>query len=299
MQARVSFGLTVAFSAGLIDGAALAARAAPPGANQKITIGWCASTKDLEKAKAAGFDFVELGVRQLAGMSDAEFAEAKAGHEKVGLPTPVGNLFVPPEIRLTGPDAKVDEQRQYVRKALDRARAFGLKIVVFGSGGARNVPDGFSRDQAFKQLVAFGRLAAAEAKPRGITVALEPLRRKESNIMNSAAEGLTLVKAIRHPNFALMVDIFHMAEEKEAAAIILNAGKLIRHVHIANPRGRVFPLEAAEFSYAPYFQALRKIGFRGGVSVEASTKDFDRDAPRSIALLRALARGDATANLTP
>ena len=56
------------------------------------------------------------------------------------------------------------------------AKELGLKIIVFGSGGARKVPEGFSQDEAYKQLVEFAKRIAPEAKKRGIVVAVEPLR---------------------------------------------------------------------------------------------------------------------------
>jgi sugar phosphate isomerase/epimerase len=71
-----------------------------------------------------------------------------------------------------------------------------VRILCFGSGGARRVPDGFSKDEAFAQLVAFGTRIAPEAKAHGITVVIEPLRRQETNIINTAAEGFALVKAV-------------------------------------------------------------------------------------------------------
>jgi sugar phosphate isomerase/epimerase len=159
-------------------------------------------------------------------------------------------------------------------------------MVVFGSGGARRVPDGFPTDQAFQQLVEFGRRIAPEARARGITITVEPQRREETNIINSAAEGLDLVNAIGDPNFQLMIDFYHLASEKEDAAIIVRAGAHIRHLHTANPEGRVFPRTWGEYDYAPFFAALRTIGYDKRISVEASTKDLPADAPLAIALLR-------------
>jgi len=173
-----------------------------------------------------------------------------------------------------------------LRNALDRVAALGVQVVVFGSGGARRVPDGFSKDEAFAQLVAFGKRAAAEARPRGITIAIEPLRREETNIINSAGEGLTLVQAIDDPNFQLMIDFYHLASEHEDPSIVGRAGAHLRHLHMANPTGRVFPQDWSEYDYAPFFAALKQTGYAHRISVEASTKDLPADAPRAIALLR-------------
>src|SRR5207245_8369450 len=61
------------------------------------------------------------------------------------------------------------------------------------------------------------------------------------------------------------------------------AGGHIRHLHVANPEGRVFPRKADEYDYAPFFAALRTIGYDKRISVEASTQNLTADAPQDSA----------------
>jgi sugar phosphate isomerase/epimerase len=253
----------------------------------KVLVGYCVGLKGLEVAKAAGFDYVEIGVTEIAGLSDADFEAAVERVKQVGIPTPNANLFLPSSLRLTGPQpADQDQQMAYVTKAFARLNRLGVKIVCFGSGGARRVPDGFPKEEAFKQLVAFGKRIAPEARAQGITVVIEPLRTEESNIINTAAEGLELVAAVNDPNFELLIDFYHLASEKEDPGIILRAREHIRHLHMANPQGRVFPLKWEEFDYAPFFANLRQIGYAGRISIEGSSRDVPSEAPAAIALLR-------------
>ena len=254
--------------------------------DHRVQVGWCTGLKGMDAAKAAGFDYLELGTSEIAALSDADFEAALTRVKAAGLPVPVTNLFLPATLKVTGPEINREEQMRYVRTAFARLARFGTGIVVFGSGGARRVPDGFSHQQALKQLVDFGRRIAPEARTHNITIAIEPLRKQETNIINSAAEGLALVKAIDHPNFQLMIDFYHLASEREDPAIVLEARDHIRHLHVANPQGRVFPVAWEEFDYAPFFANLRKIGYDKRISVEASTKDFPVEAPKAIALLR-------------
>jgi len=250
-----------------------------------VRIGYC--TGDVEKAKAGGFDFAELGVRNFAAMSDEEFATFLAKHKEVGLPTPVGNVFLPGEIKVVGPEPTAPaEQMAYVQKAFDRAQQLGLEIIVFGSGGSRKVPDGFSKDQAFEQLVEFAKRIAPEAQKRNITLAVEPLQTGETNTINSAAEGLKWVKAVDHPNFRLMVDFYHLSLEKEDPAILVEAAPYLMHIHIANPEGRVFPQDLGEYDYSKFFQRLREINYQGGISVEAKAENYEAMAPKAISLIR-------------
>jgi len=253
---------------------------------ETVMVGYCTSWKNLAAAKAAGFDYVELATTEIAALSDEEFEHARSVASSVGLPTPVSNLFLPATLKVTGPEVEIDRQVAYVTKAFDRVARLGVDTVVFGSGGARRVPDGFAHDAAFRQLVEFGRRIAPLARARGVTVAVEPLRREETNIVNSAAEGLELVEAVDDANFQLMVDFYHLASEHEDPRIIVRARTHLRHLHMANPAGRVFPRTAEEFDYAPFFANLKAIGYDRRISVEASTSDLQADAPRAIALLR-------------
>jgi sugar phosphate isomerase/epimerase len=270
----------------LLIAAAVSTTAARHLPAQAVRIGYCTSVKNLAAAKAAGFDYVELATTEIAALTDAEFEQAGRTAAGTGLPTPVSNLFLPATLKVTGPDIDVDRQVEYVTKAFGRLARLGVDTVVFGSGGARRVPDGFPRDTAFRQLVEFGRRVAPLARARGVTVAVEPLRREETNIVNSAAEGLELVEAVNDAGFQLMVDFYHLASEHEDPRIIVRARTHLRHVHMANPAGRVFPRAADEFDYEPFFANLRAIDYDRRISIEASTQDLQADAPRAIALLR-------------
>ena len=263
--------------------APIAAQGRP--APAKVRVGYCTTLQNLDAAKAAGFEYVELSATEIATLTDADFTAAAARITQLGIATPVANLFLPAALKVTGPATDPELQMAHVRKAFTRLAKLGTTVVVFGSGGARRVPDGFSKDEAFTQLVDFGRRAAREAGAHGITIAIEPLRRQESNIINTAAEGFELVKAIDHPNFQLMIDFYHLASEQEDPAIVLRAKDHIRHLHMANPQGRVFPQRWEEFDYTPFFANLRAIGYDKRISVEASTTDLSVQGPLAVALL--------------
>jgi sugar phosphate isomerase/epimerase len=252
----------------------------------KVQVGYCTSVKNLETAKAAGFDYVEVAATEVANLSDADFDAVLARAKALGMPTPAANLFLPATLKVVGPDVNVEQQTAHVKKVMARLSKLGVQVLVFGSGGARRVPDGYSRDEAWKQLVDFSRRAAQEAKPAGITIAIEPLRAQETNIINSAAEGLRLVEDVKDPNFQLMIDFYHLASEKEDPSIVIKGKDHLRHLHFANPNGRVFPQKWDEFDYAPFFTNLKAIGYDGRISMEGSTTDLAAQGPVTVALLR-------------
>src|SRR5262249_51148652 len=266
--------------------AALVGLASASSTADKVKVGYCTGLGNLEAAKAAGFDYVELGATEIAGLSDADFDAAAAKIARLGIPTPAANLFVPQTIKVVGPNVNVEQLNAHVRKVMTRLSKLGVQVLIFGSGGARRVPDGFSRDEAYTQLVDFSRRAAREARPAGITVLIEPLRRQETNIINTTAEGLALVDAVNDPSFQLMIDFYHLASEHEDPAIVIKAKDHLRHLHVANPNGRVFPQKWDEFDYAPFFANLKAIGYDKRISMEGNTTDLAAQGPVTVALLR-------------
>jgi hypothetical protein len=91
----------------------------------RLAVGYC--TDDLEKAKAAGFDYVELGVRNFVRFSEDDFARFVERHRAAGIPTPTGYLFLPSDLKVAGPAIDETRQMEYVRTAFVMARELGIE----------------------------------------------------------------------------------------------------------------------------------------------------------------------------
>ena len=193
---------------------------------------------------------------------------------------------------MTGPEAKPEEQRAYLERAFSRAHALGVETVVFGSGGARRVPEGFSHVTAWRQIADFLRLVGEYGEKYQINTAIEPLRRKECNIINLVSEGTLLSALVNHPRVGVLGDTFHMLCGSEPWAALEYAGEKLLHVHISHPlpdlSGRDFPAPGDGCDYAEIFQALKRMGYQGDVSLEAGYKDLEKDGAAAIACLRPL-----------
>ena len=155
----------------------------------------------------------------------------------------------------------------------------GGKIMVFGSPKQRNLQEGWSREETWKRMVKSFQACMPAAEKNGVTICIEPLARTETNFINTAEEGMQLVRDVGHPNFRLMLDVKAMSDEsKPYAEIIESAKECLVHFHAndANLRGPGF----GDVDYAPIVEALRKIGYDGYLSVEVF--DFSPD-PETIA----------------
>jgi len=236
-----------------------------------------------------GYDYVELPLAQVMALDDRAFARLVEEVEDSGLPCPAVGNFFPADMRLVGPNANGREELEtYLTKAFDRAARLGARVIVFGSGWVRNIPDGYAHQAGWRQLVDALRLADDLIGRRGICIAIEPLNRKESNMILSLAEALTLAKDAARPHIRVHVDFYHLMMECESIEMIGKAAGFLQHAHIANPAGRVWPKAGDGAAYHTFFDALRCAGYGGDVSVEAFSNEFERDADEALTLLRAL-----------
>src|SRR5262245_9994682 len=75
----------------------------PSAQARRVAVGLCTGLANLEAAKAAGFDYVELSTTEIAGLSDPDFERAAARVKELGILTPAANLFLPATLKVTGP----------------------------------------------------------------------------------------------------------------------------------------------------------------------------------------------------
>lgn len=257
-----------------------------------MKLGLCTDFENLAIAAKAGFDYAECGLSKLAAMPQEAFEELLAQKKTFPIPVTKANLFLPREVKPLGPDACERVQREYLELAFSRANAIGIKLVVFGSSGARNVPEGWSTARAWRQLVDFLELAAEYCEKYDIVLALEPLRSGESNILNYVTEATALCGIVNHPKITVLGDTYHMILGSEPWEHLARAGEKLSHMHIGHTlkeaKGRIFPARGDGEDYAEVLNVLKNMGYQGDVSVEAGFSDLEKDAAEAAACLRPL-----------
>ena len=233
-----------------------------------MRLGVCTGFENAGLLADAGFDYLEGAASSVAALDDAAYRELLQKAKAAPLPFEAFNLMVPTAVRLTGPDVDDAITRDYLTRMLERIARLGAQMVVFGSGGARRVPEGFPRDSAYDQLNAYLLMAGDIAKAYSITIAIEPLNHEECNIFNSVAEATQAAHRASHPNVRVLADLYHIAKDGQSYDEIRAAGERMAHVHIISPAQRAFPHPDDAYDFRPFLAALRDVGYTGRISIE-------------------------------
>ena len=231
--------------------------------------GVCANTDSATALHVAGYDYIELAVAGdlMPDSSEGDWASKRQEIEAMTLKPEAFNSFVRTG-KIVGPEADFDRLERYVDTACRRASQVGGEIIVFGSGGARNIPEGVPRGMAESQLVDFLEICGEAGSNYGVTVVIEPLNKKESNVFNFVSEGAEWARRIGMPNLRNLADTFHMEVENEPLTAIYESRDVLAHVHVADT-DRLAP-GTGRYEYASLFRTLESAGYDNRISIECN-----------------------------
>lgn len=233
-------------------------------------------------------DYLEANVQALLmpEAAEADFEPVARGLAGLAGRIPAANCFLPADLKITGPDADHARLARYADTAFRRAARIGVRFIVFGSGGARQVPDGWPLAEGFEQFVRALEICAPLAAKHGVVLVVEPLNRAECNLVNTVLEGAAAVARVNHPNVRLLVDIFHMLRNDESPDDIVKAGPWIAHAHVAEKADRTAPGVAGD-DFRPFLAALKRAGYAGLLSIESKLGVApETEIIRSVEVLR-------------
>jgi sugar phosphate isomerase/epimerase len=109
------------------------------------------------------------------------------------------------------------------------------------------------------------------ARSEGVKVLFEPLNRYEDHMRNTLAQSVDLLKALKHPNVALMADLFHMnIDEPDISASLEKSIKHVAHIHIADSN-RYEPGEG-HTDFKTIFKTPKRLKYDGYIAFECMLK---------------------------
>ena len=254
-----------------------------------MRFGICAAPSRLEEAAAAGYDYLEPAV---TGMLEPERPEMDIMPPLVArfaaspLKPETFNLLLPGDMKIIGSETDITRQERYLDAAFRRAGMLGAEIAVFGSGGARRIPEGWSLSDSKGQMLGFLARCGEAAQRHGIIVAIEPLNVTECNFINSVAEAVTLAQEAAHPAIAVLSDLYHVAHDGQSYEETRDAAPWLRHVHVAGQQGRRAPIADDHDFLREYFAVLKEAGYAGRISIEANWDNSEAQAAKAHQVLR-------------
>lgn len=254
-------------------------------------------------AARMGYDALEL---PLESIGDWDPLRTRAVLDGLGMGAIVVGAMGPGR-SLLARVGDVAATQDYLRACLDAAAVLGASVVAgpfYAPTGVTWRMDEAERAEVVAELR--GNLAplAREAAAIGVTLAVEPLNRYETSVLNTVAQSLDALAPLLGAGVGLALDTYHLnIEEKRPADAVRAAGAAIAHVQVCgSDRGAVGDDHT---DWPEMLRALDDAGYRGALGLESFTGENatiavaasvwrplaasqDDLAARSIAHLRAL-----------
>ncbi len=222
--------------------------------------------QNLEKITEIGFDGIDLMIGNPEELDQDTIIEAihTAGFDIPAIGT--GKAWSDEGLSFTDPDKEIREKAvqrifSHLRFA-SRAKSQVIIGLLRGIVRPRVTPD-----DAMDWLVTAFNRCMDEAEKHNVRVAVEPINRYETSLINSIAEGMEFIEKVRSDRLGLLIDSFHMnIEDANIRESILKAGERIYHVHYADSN-RLYP-GRGHFDFPGMLHALKDAGYQGYISGE-------------------------------
>jgi len=191
----------------------------------------------IDQAQRLGLDFIEIPLMAL------EDIDALAIHDRVaGLGFDVVTstvLSAATDLAADDPDVRA-AGKDLLFRCVEATAAMGarqLSGVIYSEHGRKPL---FRPSERHWSWVADGlRQVADHAAGLGVTIAVEPVNRYETFLLNTGAQAVELCDMIDRPNVGIHLDTYHMnIEEKRWDEPFRQAGARLCHIHLCeNDRG--------------------------------------------------------------
>ena len=260
------------------------------GVNSFVWVSPCTTeaVKELApKVKAMGFDILEIACEN-PNLLDIQtiknvIAENRLSAIICGVFGADRNICsFDPEVR--------ENARKYILWLIDSAAHLGSEVIcgpMYSAVGKDHLEDSNSRKKEWDLAVSEIREMADYAAGKGIKLALEPLNRFETDMINTVSQGIMFIHDVGRENIGFHLDTFHMhLEEKSSPDAIRLAGDKIFHFHACeNDRGVPGTGQVHWQEIAP---ALKSTNYQGPVVIESFTSQV-KEIARAVNIWREIA----------
>ena len=220
--------------------------------------------ENIVKINKLGYDGIELAVRN-PKLLDIDSLISVLKENRLTVPAiGTGQLFGEEGLSFSNPDPAIRKETiTRIKSHISLADKLSAIVIIGLVRGKKDI--GISNEQSDQWLIEALRECATEN--RSVKLAIEPINRYETDIINTVESGLNFIEKVDMENVGLLLDTFHMnIEEPSMTQSIVSAKDHLFHFHIADSN-RWYP-GAGHINFAELFYTLKKIDYRGFVSAE-------------------------------
>ena len=223
------------------------------------------AARAIELTAETGFDLIELSSMDL-GSIDTDFTRRALEQAGLGATMSFG-LTAAEDVSSDDPERVRAGERQLLKgvgiaRDVGATHVCGILYSAFQKYGVPATADGISRS------VEVVRRVAEKAAESGIVLGMEVVNRYETNMLNTAAQGVAYVKRVGMPNVKVHLDVYHMnIEEADVASAIVETGEHLGYFHTGDShRGYI---GSGSIDLARVFRALVASGYAGPITFES------------------------------
>jgi D-psicose/D-tagatose/L-ribulose 3-epimerase len=228
----------------------------------------------IDKVAAMGFDVIELGF--FSAEPPFKIDDVKRRLKGAGLTAGICSfLSADRDITSTDPDAR-RRGIEFMSAMVRTLAALGGEILsgpLYAELFRKRWLPADQRAGEWERCVTSMRAIAKTAQIHGVTIALEPLNRFETDFLNLSEQAVRLASDIGSDSVGILLDTFHMnIEEKDQGEAIRRAGKHLKHFHTCeNDRGTP---GTGQVPWKGVRDALNSIGYDHIVAIEGFNPDI-------------------------
>jgi D-psicose/D-tagatose/L-ribulose 3-epimerase len=189
-------------------------------------------------------------------------------------------MMSPPGLHVTTPDIALRRRSwEHVHQLIDLCADLACDpdnggVLVFGSPKQRSTVEGMSRKEAMDVFTNELAHLAPHAEDRRVKILVEALPKNQSDVVNSLAEAVAIVRQIGSPAIKTMFDTHNAVDETDPhPALIRKYFPYIAHVHVNETDGREPGM--GDYDFGAVLSTLSELNYSGWISLEAF--DFSRD----------------------
>lgn len=232
---------------------------------------WVAGWSDDEcrsaiaQTAAVGYDFIEASAPDPSAI-DIDFTRRQLESNGIGINLSLG-LTADDDISSGDPE-KAARGRKRLEDAVRVCRDLGGRYVggILHSAFQKNVSPTTAAGVAMSAEV-MGEVARM-AEQSGVTLVMEVVNRYESNLLNTASQGVEYCRRVGAPNVKVHLDTYHMnIEESDIGGAIRETGEALGYFHVGDShRGY---MGSGSIDFAEVFRALVAIDYAGPIAFES------------------------------